>query len=73
MTQSSWKGWLRQPRNWVLLGFLVVAGYFAVLEHRAHLALIAAVTLLAACILMNRYMHRQPSHEIPPEPKGEQP
>jgi len=50
-----------------------VAAFFMVLEHRAHLALIIAVALLAACILMNRYMHRETSADPGPEAKGEQP
>lgn len=64
--------WLGRPSNRVLLGFLAIAAFFVVLEHRAHLALMAAVTLLAACILMNRYMHREPGDEPTPQ-KGEQP
>lgn len=65
----SGRGWRRRPAHWVLLGFLAVAGYLVVAEHRAHLALIAAVALLAACILMNRLMHRETGAEA----KGEQP
>lgn len=73
MTRGGWQSWLQQPRNWVWLGFLSVAAFFIVLEHRAHLALIIAVALLAACILMNRYMHRETSADPGPEAKGEQP
>ncbi|WP_299432572.1 DUF2933 domain-containing protein [uncultured Meiothermus sp.] len=65
MIPGRWQAWLRRPRNWVLLGFLAVAGYLAVAEHRAHLPLIAAVALLAACVAMNRYMH---VHEPGDEP-----
>ncbi|MDX2004178.1 MAG: DUF2933 domain-containing protein [Meiothermus sp.] len=68
MIQGRWQAWLRRPRHWVLLGFLAAAGYLGVLEHRAHLPLIAAVTLLAACIAMNRYMH-EPGDEPTPKPQ----
>ena len=46
--------------NWVILGFLVVAGYFLVMEHRAHLegALqYLPYLLLLACPLMHLFMH----------------
>lgn len=49
------------PRiTWVLIGFLVVAGYFLVLEHKAHLGGILTYLpflLLLACPLMHLFMH----------------
>jgi hypothetical protein len=46
--------------NWILVGFLLVAGYFLVLEHRAHLEGVLYVLpylLLLACPLMHLFMH----------------
>lgn len=46
--------------KWVLLGFLLVAGYFAVAEHRAHLTGLLQylpLLLLLACPLMHVFMH----------------
>ena len=47
--------------NWVLIGFLAVAGYFLILEHRAHLGewlSFLPYLLLLACPLMHLFMHR---------------
>lgn len=46
--------------NWILVGFLLIAGYFLVTEHRAHLG--GALNylpflLLLACPLMHVFMH----------------
>jgi hypothetical protein len=46
--------------NWVLFGFLVVAGYFLVMEHKAHLEGVLTYLpylLLLACPLMHLFMH----------------
>jgi len=46
--------------NWILIGFLLVAGYFLVMEHRAHLAGVLnylPFLLLLACPLMHLFMH----------------
>jgi len=47
--------------KWVLIGFLIVAGYFLILEHRAHLS--GALDylpylLLLACPLLHVFMHK---------------
>lgn len=47
--------------NLVLIGFLVIAGYFLILEHRAHLGewlKFLPYLLLLACPLMHLFMHR---------------
>lgn len=52
-----------KPRFWrsragfVLLAFLAIAGFFLVLEHRAHLAGVWPWLLLAACPLLHLFMH----------------
>lgn len=46
--------------NWILIGFLLVAGYFLVMEHRAHLSGVLYYLpffLLLACPLMHLFMH----------------
>ncbi len=45
----------RLPTNWVLIGFLVVAGYFLVTEHRAHVVPYLPYALLLACPLMHLF------------------
>lgn len=52
-------------RKWVLLGFLFVAGYFAVAEHRAHLSGLLQyfpLLLVLACPLMHVFMHGRHGH-----------
>ncbi len=65
--------------NRVLVGFAVVAGYFLIMEHRAHLE--GALTylpylLLLACPLMHVFMHHDHGghgdHAPPKDDQGEQ-
>ena len=49
----------------VLVGFLIVAGYFLFTEHRAHLGGVLyylPVLLLLACPLMHIFMHGSHDH-----------
>lgn len=49
---------LRRFRNsLVLVSFLVVAGFFLLTEHRAHLFGILPYLLLLACPLLHYFMH----------------
>jgi hypothetical protein len=43
--------------NWVLVGFLAIAGFFLLTEHRAHLLGILPFLLLLACPLMHLFHH----------------
>lgn len=43
--------------NWVLLGFLAIAGYFLLTEHAAHVIPFLPWLLLLACPLMHLFMH----------------
>ena len=47
--------------KWVLIGFLLIAGYFLLTEHRAHLSgwlsSYGVWVLLLACPLMHLFMH----------------
>ena len=47
------------PRRgkWVLLGFLLIAGFFLFTEHRAHLFGILPFLLILACPLMHLFHH----------------
>lgn len=44
--------------RWVLLGFLAIAGFFLLTEHRAHVLGFLPFLLLLACPLMHIFMHR---------------
>lgn len=47
----------RSRNSLVLVGFLIVAGFFLVTEHRAHLFGILPFLLLLACPLLHYFMH----------------
>ena len=63
--------------KWVFVGFLLVAGYFLVMEHRAHLAgwlsAYGIWLLLLSCPLMHLFMHRSHGHREhrPDEPSND--
>ncbi|ATE77779.1 MULTISPECIES: DUF2933 domain-containing protein [Pseudomonas] len=44
--------------NGFFLGFLAIAGYFLLTEHRAHVIPYLPFLLLLACPLMHLFMHR---------------
>lgn len=44
--------------HWVLIGFFVIATFFLLTEHRAHLFGFLPFLLLLACPLMHFFMHR---------------
>lgn len=52
----------RSRFKWVLIGFLLVAGYFLITEHRAHVIQYLPFVLLLACPLMHLFMHRGHDH-----------
>jgi cell division protein FtsW (lipid II flippase) len=56
----------RRTANWVLVGFVLIAAYFLIAEHRAHvtgwLASYWIWLLLLACPLMHLFMHRGHGH-----------
>ena len=49
----------RAPRraNVVLIGFLLIGGFYLVTEHRAHLFGILPFLFLPGCLLMHFFMH----------------
>ena len=44
--------------NWVLIGFLAIAAFFLLSEHRAHAFGLLPFLLLLVCPLMHIFMHR---------------
>jgi hypothetical protein len=50
------------PGRWVFWGFALVAGYFLITEHRAHLVSFLPYLLLAACPLMHLFHHGGHGH-----------
>ena len=51
----------RRAGKWVFAGFLLVAGYFLVTEHRAHFIQFLPFVLLLACPLLHLF-HRHGGH-----------
>jgi hypothetical protein len=49
--------WWRTPLGIVTCGFLIVAGFFLLTEHTAHVFGVLPWLLLAACPLMHLFMH----------------
>ena len=55
--------------NWILIGFLLVVGYFLVMEHRAHLEGVfnyLPYLLLLACLLLHWFHHDAARRTEPP-------
>ncbi|HEY5648951.1 MAG TPA: DUF2933 domain-containing protein [Nitrospiria bacterium] len=50
--------WFRRPANLALCGFLLIAGFFLLSEHRAHFFGILPWLLLLACPVLHLFMHR---------------
>lgn len=49
--------------RWVLLGFLAVATFFLVTEHRAHVLGLFPYLLVLACPLMHIFHHGHHHHD----------
>nr|WP_317153892.1 DUF2933 domain-containing protein [Sphingopyxis indica] len=48
--------------NIILIGFLIVAGFYLLAEHRAHLFGVLPFLLLLSCPLMHLFMHHGHRH-----------
>lgn len=61
--------------NWILLGFIAVAAFYLISEHRAHLLSVLPFLILLACPLLHLFMHRgygrHVSHRHESTPSGE--
>ena len=53
---------LRRRGTIVLVGFLLIAGFFLTTEHAAHVLGVLPYLLLLACQLMHLFMHRGHGH-----------
>lgn len=62
--------WWRTPQGLVLCGFLIVAGFFLLTEHTAHVLGVLPYLLLAACPLMHLFMHHGHRHSHDHDAKG---
>lgn len=49
--------WWRTPLGLVTCGFLIVAGFFLLTEHTAHVFGVLPYFLILACPLMHLFMH----------------
>ena len=59
--------------RWVFWGFMLIAGFFLIAEHRAHVIQYLPFLLLLACPLLHFFMHGSHGHgggNGPPD-KGE--
>ena len=57
---------------WVLCGFILIAAFFLLGEHRAHALGFLPYALLLACPLMHVFMHRgHGGHHRPPPDRDE--
>ena len=55
---SSWiRPWLRSPSGLILLGFLAIAAFFLIVEHRAHVFGILPYVLFLLCPVLHLLMH----------------
>jgi len=58
MTPENSPSFWKTPSGITLIGFLGVAGFFLILEHRAHVLGALPYLLLALCPLMHFFGHR---------------
>lgn len=66
----------RTVSRWVFVGFVLIAGYFLITEHRAHLVGFVPylpLLLLAACPLLHFFHHRGHDHGDEPSPASRRP
>ena len=55
--ESGKSSFLASPNRLVLIGFLVIAGFYLITEHTAHVFGALPFLLLLACPLMHIFMH----------------
>jgi hypothetical protein len=52
------RSWLRTPSGVVLLGFLAIAAFFLVTEHRAHVLGVLPYVFFLLCLVLHLLLHR---------------
>ena len=57
MNEQTKTSWWRTPFGIALCGFLIIAGFFLVTEHSAHVFGALPWLLVLACPLMHLFMH----------------
>jgi hypothetical protein len=55
---SPTRAWIRTPSGLVLLGFLAIAAFFLLTEHRAHVLGVLPYVLLLLCPVLHLFLHR---------------
>lgn len=60
--ETSQSNGLQKTSRYVFLGFVAVAAFYLIAEHRAHVIPFLPFLLLAACPLMHMFMHRGHGH-----------
>jgi hypothetical protein len=63
----------RTLSRWIFIGFLLIAGYFLITEHRAHLVALTPYLpflLVAACPLLHLFHHGGHGHSDEEGPRG---
>lgn len=65
------RSWLGTPSGLVPLGFLAIAAFFLITEHRAHVFAALPYVLLFLCPVLHLLLHRghgdgHAGHEAPP-------
>ena len=65
--------WWRTPIGIVTCGFLIVAGFFLLTEHTAHVFGVLPWLLILACPLMHLFMHHghRGGHDQAPRPRAD--
>lgn len=63
---------LLSRNGWVWFGFLGVAGFFLVTEHRAHLLGFLPFALVLACPIMHLFHHRKHGVQAPEDSRSGQ-
>ena len=62
MSERTNAPWWRTPFGAVLCGFLIIAAFFLLTEHTAHVFGVLPYLLLLACPLMHLFMHHGHGH-----------
>ena len=56
------RGFLSSRTGWVFCGFALIAGFYLLLEHRAHVFGVLPYLLILLCPLMHLFMHHGHGH-----------